>query len=81
MNGVGTQSLKLVFGCVRFDLITSMAEKNAKLDMHTQALILFDYIYMRNLKTTDYRECMAMFKSMGRGIIENCGHKLTPKMS
>ena len=38
MNGVGTQSLKLVFGCVRFDLITSMAEKNARLDMHTQAL-------------------------------------------
>jgi hypothetical protein len=28
MNGVGTQSLKLVFGCVRFDLITSMADWN-----------------------------------------------------
>ena len=38
MRDVGTQSLKLSFGCVRFDPITAMAKRNAKLDMHTRAL-------------------------------------------
>ena len=38
MTDVETQSLKLFFGCVQFNPITSTAERNAKLGMHTRAL-------------------------------------------